>query len=380
MKIAFTGGGTGGHFYPIIAVAEAVREEARDKKILQPELYYMGPSKYNPRALFDTELVFIPIPAGKIRRYFSLLNITDVFKTCTGIISAGMSLFHMYPDVVFGKGGYASFPTLFAARLLRIPVVIHESDSKPGRVNAWASKFATRIAISYPEAGEYFKKRHVPEGKIAFTGNPIRREIIMPLSNRAREYLNIEETTPVILIIGGSQGSKLINNTVIDAIPELVKKYVVIHQTGKNNFKEVSETVSFILKDNAYAHRYKPIDYLNDLTLRSAAGIASLIVSRAGSSIFEIAAWGIPSIIVPLSQKISHDQMENAFAYARAGGCSVIEEENLTSHILISEIDRVMNSHAIQEKMKAGAKNFAHIDSAKKIARVLVEIALEHQS
>src|SRR3989344_2601531 len=142
MKILFSGGGTGGHFYPIIAISEAIYEKSKEKKILVPKLYFMSPTRYNPKALFDNDIQYVHVPAGKIRKYFSLLNITDFFKIIYGSFSAIIKMFQIYPNVVFGKGGYASFPALLAARILRIPVVIHESDSIPGKVNTWAGKFA----------------------------------------------------------------------------------------------------------------------------------------------------------------------------------------------------------------------------------------------
>lgn len=378
MKILFAGGGSGGHFYPIIAVAQALNDKAKEKKILPPKLYYMAPSKYNPRALFDNDIEFIPVPAGKIRRYFSILNITDVFKTMWGMFSALIKVYRLYPDVVFGKGGYASFPPIFAAKILRIPVIIHESDSAPGRVNAWAAKFAKKIAVSYPEAADFFEKQKA-EGKVAFTGNPIRKEISAPLSNGAREFLSLEEKTPVVLIIGGSQGSALINDVVIDSVNDLVQRYQVIHQTGKNNFEIAKETTAIILKDNKNGYRYHPFDYLNDLALRMSAGIADVVVSRAGSTIFEISAWGLPSIIIPLSTEVSHDQVHNAFSYAHTGACTVIEEQNLSSHILISEIDRIVNNKTINNRMRQGAKEFSHSDAGGKIAEVILEIALKHE-
>jgi UDP-N-acetylglucosamine--N-acetylmuramyl-(pentapeptide) pyrophosphoryl-undecaprenol N-acetylglucosamine transferase len=374
MKILFTGGGTGGHFYPMIAIAQALSDKAKEKRILPPKLYYMAPTKYNPRALFDNEIEFVQVPAGKIRRYFSILNFTDLFKTATGVFIAIIKMFRIYPDVVFGKGGYASFPALIAARVLRIPVIIHESDSSPGRVNAWAAKFAQKIAISYPEASEFFKKE-----KVAFTGNPVRKEIVTPLTNGAREFLNLEEATPVVLILGGSQGAQSINDVVIDGIGELVKKYQVLHQTGRNNFDLVKKTAEIVLKDNEYSYRYHPFDYLNDLAMRMSAGVSDIVVSRAGSTIFEIAIWGIPSIIIPLPKEISHDQESNAFSYARTGACTVIEEQNLASHILISEIDRIINNQSIKNKMKQGAKEFSHADASMKIAEVILETALLHE-
>ncbi len=370
MKILFTGGGTGGHFYPIIAVAQALDEEIAKKKMLPAKMYFMSPSHYNARALFDNEIEFMYVPAGKIRRYFSIFNFTDAFKTLYGMFVALIKMYRLYPDVVFAKGGYTSFPALFAAKILRIPIIIHESDSTPGKVNAWAAKFAEKIAISYPQAADAFQKQK-SEGKVAFTGNPIRKEILLPLSNGAREFLNLEEKIPVIFILGGSQGSQIINDVVIDAVDDLVKKYQIIHQTGRANLASSKETSSLILKDNPTGYRYHAFDYLNDLTLRMSAGVADIIISRAGSTIFEIAAWGIPSIIIPLSKKVSHDQVHNAFAYAHSGACTVIEEDNFSSHILISEIDRILGNQNLKNRMSQGAREFSRIDAAAKIAEVI---------
>lgn len=378
MKILFSGGGTGGHFYPIIAITEAIRDKIKEKKIISPELFFMSPSKYNPRALFDNDIEFVKISTGKIRRYFSILNFLDFFMIIWGMISATIKMYRIYPDVVFGKGGYASFPAMFAAKLLKIPVVIHESDTSPGRVNSWAAKFARKIAVSYPEAIERFDNK-TDKSKIAFTGNPIRKDVREPLSNGAKEFLNLEDGTPVILVLGGSQGSQKINDIMIDALKELLSRYQIIHQTGKKNFPMVKETMGIVLKDDENSYRYHPFEYLNDLALRMSAGTASVVVSRAGSAIFEIASWGTPSIIIPLRKEVSHDQTNNAFSYAKSGACVVIEEENLSAHILISEIDRIINNQSIQDRMKQSAKEWSHGNAAEKIANVLLEIGLEHE-
>lgn len=377
MKILFTGGGTGGHFYPLIAVAQAIREEAKQKKVLPPQFYFMAPAKYNPRALFDNEIEYVYVPAGKIRRYFSLLNITDAFKTFSGCFVALIKMFSIYPDVVFCKGGYTSFPPLLAARILGIPVVIHESDSHPGRANLWAGKFAKRIALSYPSAATYFKVKD--PAKIAYTGNPIRAEISQPLKNGAFEYLNLEQNIPVVLVLGGSQGSQNINDTILSALPELLNKYQIIHQTGRANLAEIQATTGVTLKDHPYKYRYHPFDYLDELALRMSTGAATIIVSRAGSTIFEIAAWGVPSIIIPLPSSISHDQTANAFAYASTGAASVIEENNLSPHVLVEEINRIVSSAAISKTMSERAKAFSRLDSASLIAQAILNIGLEHE-
>ncbi|MEK7646544.1 MAG: UDP-N-acetylglucosamine--N-acetylmuramyl-(pentapeptide) pyrophosphoryl-undecaprenol N-acetylglucosamine transferase [Patescibacteria group bacterium] len=377
MKILFTGGGSGGHFYPIIAVAQAVHTRAKERRILAPTLHYMAPSKYNPRALFENDIEFIAVPAGKIRRYFSLLNVTDLFKTFVGCIMAVIKMYSLYPDIVFGKGGYASFPPLLAARILRIPVIIHESDSRPGRVNLWASKFARKIAISYPDAAKYFTK--TSPDKIAHTGNPVRSDIIPALSNGALEILKLEQHTPVVVILGGSQGSQTINDVILQALPELLNRYQVIHQTGRANLEEIQATSAVLLKDHPYSYRYHPMDYLNDLNLRMAAGVALVIVSRAGSTLFEIAAWGVPSIIIPLPHSVSHDQTDNAFSYARTGAASIVQENNLSAHIIIGEIDRIHDNEVLQKTMREQAKAFARIDSSALIADALLDTALEHE-
>jgi len=374
MKILLTGGGTGGHFYPIIAVVEEIHQVAKEEKILEPEIFYAGPVEYDKRALFDNNITYVQTSAGKIRRYFSILNFLDLFKTAWGIVESVIALFNIYPDVVFGKGGYVSFPVLFAARLLRIPVVIHESDSEPGRVNLWAAKFAKKIAISYPEAAHFF-----PKDKVAHTGNPVRKEVALPLKNGAYEFLKLEEDLPTLLVLGGSQGSVIINETIIDSLPRLLNSYQIIHQTGEKNFKEVKNTAEVILKDHTYKNRYTPMEHLNALTMRMAAGITQLIISRAGSTIFEIALWGIPSIIIPIPENLSHDQTKNAFNYARSGACKVIEENNLTANILVSEVERLMNDPALRERMKKAAKTFAHPDAARKIAKAIIDIALTHE-
>lgn len=374
MKILFTGGGTGGHFYPIIAIAEAINKIVKERKLLPPGLYYMADEAYDSRALFDNGITFVKMPSGKLRRYFSLLNVSDLFKTAFGVLKSLWKVFRIYPDVIFGKGGYASFPALVAAKIFRIPAVIHESDSVPGRVNLWAGKFAEDIALSFPEAARYF-----PAGKTAYTGNPLRQEILKPDPAGAYEFLKLENTIPTIFILGGSQGSQIINESVLEVLPELVERYQVIHQTGKANFADVSKTAEVILTKSEHKVRYKPFDYLNDLGMKMSAGVASLVISRGGSTIFEIAAWGLPSIIIPISEDVSHDQTKNAFNYVRSGAAIVIEEVNLTPHILLSEINSLMGDSARLAKMKEATKGFARTDAAEVIALKLLEIGLAHE-
>jgi len=231
-----------------------------------------------------------------------------------------------------------------------------------------------KIAISYPEAAKYF-----PPEKVAYTGNPVRKEIEIPIIDGAREFLKLDPSLPVIFILGGSQGARILNEIILEDLPNLVSKYEIIHQTGKNNFNEVKATADAVLYDSPYKNRYKPYDYLNELAMRMSAGVANVVISRAGSTIFELAAWGVPSIIIPIPEEISHDQRKNAFAYARSGAGVVIEESNLTAHILESEIARIISHKEDAEKMKLAAKAFYKPNASKIIAEEILKIALSHE-
>ncbi len=375
MKIIFTGGGTGGHFYPIISIAQAIGRISKEKKLIKPSMYYFSSTSYNPGLLYDNNIEYKKTSAGKMRRYFSILNLTDLFKTTWGIINALIDVFDIYPDVVFGKGGFGSFPTLIAARILRIPIIIHESDTVPGRVNKWAGKFAYRVALSYPQATEYFKKE-----KTAVTGQPLQRELLEPAGSEGHRYWNLEENLPTILVLGGSSGAEKINNAIMDALPDLLKNYQVIHQTGERNIKVIEETSNSILLNNPLLkQRYKSKGYLTLLDERMAAGAADLIISRAGSTIFEIASWGKPSIIIPLTDSNGDHQVKNAFAYAASGAAEVIKESNLTPHVLISEIKRIIDSPEIKTRMQNSAKAFFKPGADEIIAKEILGIALSHE-
>ncbi|HEY4516464.1 MAG TPA: glycosyltransferase [Candidatus Paceibacterota bacterium] len=379
MKIVLLGGGTGGHFYPLIAVAEAVEDLCAERVLLEPEFFYLGPPPFDPPTLLEHGITYRAAPAGRVRRFASLWNVFDVFKTGIGIIRAIPQIFGLYPDVIFSTGGFAAFPSLVAARILRIPVVIYDADADPGRVSLWSSKFARAIAVAHPEAASKFPTR--VRHNIARVGHPIRKEILGVAKEGGFEFLKLDTSVPAVLIMGGSQGARAINETVLDALSNLVTRYNIIHQTGSANIDETTKIASVVLKDSPHAARYRPFGLLDTLALRMAAGAASVIVARAGSgTIFEIASWAIPAILIPIPPDVSHDQTENAFSYARAGGASVIEQHNLKPHVLAAEIDRLMQDASQKAAMQAAGRAFAQPEAARKIARMLLDIGLEHQS
>lgn len=374
MKVLFAGGGTGGHFNPLIAVAEALVQISDEQKMVDVHMYFFSDAPYDEALLRQYRIEYRYVPAGKLRLYFSLKVIPDTIKTFFGICKAILEVFSVYPDVVFSKGGYCAFPVVTAARLFRIPVVIHDSDSVPGRVSIYSGKFAEKIALVYPDAAKYFKS-----DKIAITGLPIRQSVLYPQKNGAYEYLRLDSTIPTLLVLGGSQGAEAINNALLDAVPELVKTYQIIHQVGDANVDALTKDAHARLNGNQNENRYKIFGTLNPLALSMAAGVSFLVITRAGSTLCEIAAWGLPAIIVPIPQAISRDQVSNAFHYARTGAAIVIEQENMSPHILQNEIDRLFHHSDVHERMVRAAKGFARIDAAQVIARELLIIAKEHE-
>jgi UDP-N-acetylglucosamine--N-acetylmuramyl-(pentapeptide) pyrophosphoryl-undecaprenol N-acetylglucosamine transferase len=378
MKILFTGGGTGGHFYPLIAVAEAINDIADKEHIAGLSMYYMSDTPMDRDLLFRTGLSYIEVKTGKERTYASTKNFFDKFKTLLACIIATFKVFVLYPDVVFGKGGYASFPALFAARLLRIPVVIHESDIIPGRVNEWVGDYAEKIAISYPEAAEHFKGVR-NRARIALTGQPIRNVLLEIPTDDPYETLNLERGVPLIMVLGGSQGSERINETIVDILPRLLDRYQVVHQTGDANIDWIKSRAGSVLTKNPNASRYHPSGSLDQHAIAVAGKAASLIVSRAGSSIFEIAIMGVPSVLIPLSIARNDHQRENAYSYARTGAATVVEEKNLRPELLYSVIESILSDEQKRQKMIEGTKSFVKVDAAEKIARALISIALRHE-
>lgn len=369
MRIAFVGGASGGHFYPLIAVAEVLKSEAPTA-----ELYYFGPSPYKKELLADYNIRYIYCPAGKLRRYFSVQNFFDVFRSFFGVFIALWKLFVIYPDVIFSKGSYTAVPILLAARFLRIPVVMHESDSKPGRASKVARGFATQIGIAYDDAAQFF-----PKNKTALVGIPLRKEILT-IHTDPFSVLGIPSDKPLLYVTGGSQGAERINNIMIRSLSELLPHYRIFHQVGDANVDELSLAAKTLLADSPFLSNYYIVGSVPGATVAALLDAASVVVTRAGSTtLFEIAFHGKPAVIIPIPEEVSHDQRSNAFAYARNGAAVVIEEKNLTTHLLIEEISSILGDPARFKAMSDAAKAAALPGAAEKIAALLCSIAKSHE-
>lgn len=378
IKILFTGGGSGGHIYPLIAVYEELISVVKELKI-EAQYFYMGQKDDWSKFIEEKGIKTSYILGGKIRRYFSFLNFLDFFKIIFSFIQAFFKVFFIMPDVVFSKGGPGALPVIFASWFYRIPVIIHESDAKPGLANLVSSLFAKKIAISFEDAKNYFNP-----SKIILTGNPIRNELLKQKIDKklAKENLGFNPDTPLLFIVGGSQGAKIINDIILESLTELLQFTQILHQTGESNLAEVeklSRTAILDLPIKIEAkNRYEAIGFLDIDKMILALSAADLVVSRAGAgSIFEIAVFGKPSIIIPITNSANNHQRLNAYAYKESGAAIVIEEDNLLKGVFLHEIKSILNDASIYEKMSKSALVFSKPDASKNLAIEIIKLAVK---
>jgi UDP-N-acetylglucosamine--N-acetylmuramyl-(pentapeptide) pyrophosphoryl-undecaprenol N-acetylglucosamine transferase len=365
IKIVFTGGGTIGHLGPILAIKEGLEALDKNQQLL---FYYIGPKDEYTRKLFGNQNIVIKeIITGKIRRYFSFANFLDLFKIPIGILQSFWHLFVLFPDLVFSKGGYGSFPVTLAARILHIPIFLHESDAISGLANRIEGKWAIEIFTSFE------KTEKLPQEKIICVGNPIRKEFLVKEEKGLEKVFGFSKTRPLILILGGSQGSEKINNTILDIIEDLTQEFEIIHQTGQNNYEKVRLEAEVVLskEQKKYYHIYP---FLDTEQLKEALLAADLVISRAGAgAIFEIAALGKPSILIPLSSSAQNHQLKNAILYEKYKGAEIVTEMNLKPHFLLERIRHLISSPRLLESMARNALSFARPEAAKIIASYIYD-------
>jgi UDP-N-acetylglucosamine--N-acetylmuramyl-(pentapeptide) pyrophosphoryl-undecaprenol N-acetylglucosamine transferase len=377
MKIILAGGGTGGHVTPLIAIASELRLLEKEKHLPYTQIYFLADRIFDEVAWRELDVVFKSVFSAKLPIGSSfLIKAKNAILMVLGIIKTFFIMLSIYPDVVVSKGGHSAFPTVICAWILRIPIVMHESDMFPGRVNQITAKLASRIAVSFPQVIDILGH---PEISI-HSGQPIRESIKYPIADGAHEYLGLESKVPIIWIFAGSQGAQKINNTILDSLLELVPNYQLIHQVGSANEAEVAMISQLLLKDSLFSKRHHIVGFLDPLAISMCAGVADIVIGRGSSSIFEFANWKLPSIIIPITHSNGDHQRKNAYAYAGSGACTVIEESNLSPHLLMSEIRAILENKQRVEAMKIAAGNFAPKDAAKIIAQEVIEIALSHEN
>ena len=374
MRILLTGGGTGGHLFPLIAVARKLKKISKDAQsefAEELEFVFVGPDGFSKDAFQKEGIEAKVIFAAKMRRYFSFASILDFVTFPLGLLQAYIHVFFFMPDVIFAKGGYGSAPVAFWGILFRIPLVIHESDAVPGLANRILGKFAKKVLVSF-DATSRFSANH----KTIVVGNPIREELFLRAPQNAREILYIRSRKPIVFVLGGSQGSTRINNMMLLAISDFVKRYEIIHQCGEKNYETMHKAAVLEIKDREARALYHLYGTLSEKEMASAYAVCDIVVSRAGSgAVFEIAAAGKPSILIPYFPAAAAHQKTNADIYATSGAAVVLEGENLIPHLLIGEVDEILGNPERLQSMSEAARRFARPDAARRVAEELLKFA-----
>jgi UDP-N-acetylglucosamine--N-acetylmuramyl-(pentapeptide) pyrophosphoryl-undecaprenol N-acetylglucosamine transferase len=346
-RVVLTGGGTAGHIWPLVAVAEALKNNKR------VNIKYIGSfSGMEKEIARKNNLAFTGILVGKKRAYFSFMNFIDLFKIIFGLIQTYFILLFYQPNAVMAKGGYVSFPVIFWAKHFKIPLVIHESDILMGKSNKYAAKYAQKICIGFPL--QYFKD--IPLNKVVYTGTPVRKEFYT--SNAEQSNL------PTILITGGSQGAQIINETIEQILPQLTEKYQVIFYVGEKNLDHYKDKQLKNLKIIGFSE-----NIADDMKK------ADLIISRAGANtLAEISALKKASILIPYAAASNDHQAVNAKVYADAQAAIVISEKYLTSESLLAIINQLMSDSKLLKILGDHAHQFAREDSVGEIVDIIFEV------
>lgn len=316
-KIVLTGGGTAGHVIPNIALLPVLEKEY--------DISYIGSIDGIEKELIEAQdIPYFSISSGKFRRYFDLKNFTDIFRVLKGIFDSYKKLKEINPNIVFSKGGYVAVPVTIACKILGIPLIIHESDITPGLANKIAIPMSKALCISFPETMDNINYENV-----YLTGTPIRKELFEGDREKGLKISGFTDNKPCLVIMGGSQGSVKINDTIRESLDTLLKSFNIVHICGEGNIDK-----SLIDKEN-----YIQFPYLHD-ELKDIYALADIIVSRAGAnSIYEFLALKKPNLLIPLSRSASRgDQILNAESFKKQGFSMVLEEEELDNESLILSI------------------------------------------
>ena len=325
-RIILTGGGTAGHVTPNIALIPKLKELGYD-------IQYIGSYEGIEKELIEPfGIPYHGISSGKLRRYFSVQNFTDPFRVIKGFGEARKLIKDLKPDVIFSKGGFVSVPVVLAGKKCKVPVIIHESDMTPGLANKIAIPSASKVCCNFPETLE-----NLPKGKAALTGSPIRQDLLSGNKIAAMDMCGFTADKPVILVIGGSLGSVIVNNAVREALPELLNHFQIIHLCGKGKTDESLKNTK----------GYCQFEYIKN-ELRDIFALADIVISRAGANaICELLALRKPNLLIPLSAKASRgDQILNARSFERQGFSLVIEEEELSKDSLLQAVQNLYDNRS----------------------------------
>ncbi|MDM5156452.1 undecaprenyldiphospho-muramoylpentapeptide beta-N-acetylglucosaminyltransferase [Bacillus sp. DX1.1] len=349
-KIVFTGGGSAGHVTPNLALIPHLQK-------MDWEISYIGSHQGIEKMIIEQEgIPYYGIASGKLRRYFDLKNIKDPFLVMKGVMDAYVRIRKLKPDVIFSKGGFVSVPVVIGGWLNRVPVFLHESDMTPGLANKIALRFASKIFVTFEEAG-----KHLPKEKVIYTGSPVREEVLQGNREKGLRFLGFHSQKPVITVMGGSLGAKKINETVREALPQLLANYQIVHLCGKGNLdQQLHDTKG-----------YKQFEYVHG-ELPDVLAATSFVISRAGSNaIFEFLMLQKPMLLIPLSKASSRgDQILNAKSFEKRGYATVLYEEDVTVTSLMKHIEELYRN---RENYRKDMKKYNGKEAVQTIIKYITE-------
>jgi UDP-N-acetylglucosamine--N-acetylmuramyl-(pentapeptide) pyrophosphoryl-undecaprenol N-acetylglucosamine transferase len=353
--IVVTGGGTGGHIFPTIAVIGELKRRGYE------EILWIGSKNGSEREWAKKVGVrYHGILAGKLRRYFSLRNFVDLFKVFWGTAQSFFLFCRKKPQIIFSKGGFVSVPPVLASRTFSVPVVTHESDTVPGLATRIISRCATAVCVSFQSTADFFPGRDV-----FFTGNPIREVVLQGSAERGVSWLGFEGNLPIVFAVGGSTGASAINETVWKMLEEGDLSFNLVHQCGRGNLNE----------GLSGRKRYRQFEFLDE-QMGDVLQAASVVVSRAGAgALYEIGLLKKASILIPLPLSASRgEQIENARYYEEHGACVVIPQESLTPELLKLEIEELLSGSDRRERVGQAARQLVRENASEAIAGIIDDI------
>lgn len=359
-KVAFTGGGTGGHIYPGLAVISRLHD------VFPCSVFWIGSNVGMDKSIVESAgIPFYGIPSGKLRRYFSLQNMIDVFKILFGFLKARRILKKEKPDLLFSKGGFVSVPPCMAARSLGIPVFSHESDFSPGlatKINLWVTN---TLFTAYEETINMLPEKY--RSKAHAAGNPVRKEFYRADAEKGKAFAGIQNDLPIVLVLGGSQGALEINELICGALNELTKHFSVIHQTGAN--------CNAVSRNN-----YFPYQYIKD-EMPDVLAAADIIVGRSGAgTVWESSSLGKPMLLIPLAGSGTRgDQVENARRFENAGAAIVLNDKDRNPAALAHMLSSIWDDQEKYAAMKSASETMGKKDAALCIAEKIKTFLLGRQ-
>jgi UDP-N-acetylglucosamine--N-acetylmuramyl-(pentapeptide) pyrophosphoryl-undecaprenol N-acetylglucosamine transferase len=371
-RLAITGGGTGGHVLPALAVLD----ELRRREILTDLIWIGSREGVERRAAEEAGIQFIAIPTGKLRRYMSLRNFTDAARVPLGVLSARRALAAFRPDVILSTGGFVSVPAVVAARGIA-PVLTHEQTAILGLANRMNARFADVLAVSYAQTQQLASRLH---RRVVVTGNPIRIGLTAGDRSRCLARFGFDATIPIVYVTGGARGASPINQRIAALLPGILDRAQIVHQTGPLSANPDAGSLTHRKESlpETIRHRYTVVEFLGD-ELPDVYAAADLVVGRAGAgTIAELAYVGLPAILVPLPGARGDEQALNAQVLGDAGAAIVIEQPDATPERLQTEILSLLDDPERRARMANAARTVARPDAAARLADELLSLAREH--